>query len=738
MSKRLRLFTGISVLVLAGRVSGLSVTIQVTDVFCIYPGCASAAVSGGVPPYTYLWSGGETTESIYSLIPGPISVTVTDFLGTQASANATVGTTAILDGFWFGTPPYCTTPLWARAATGFLAEFQFCGTYYDITAPTLVNGVDDGWMNVGPFGEDLAIHPFLGAQPGGSETFVVTDQNGCQFNNHVTFGWPVDFPAITILNISGACSGQANGSVLFSHTAEGHGQQTLAYLRRANGQIAQSFGLAGTADVMTVTGLLPGDYWLRQYVYPIIDGSPEFNNTCGDSILVSIPDLGTTCGNVNGTVYMDYNEDCVMGYSGVETRVPGALLEFQPGPYYATANASGAYSINLPTGAYTMQQIATGIAQHCPPPPSPVNVSGVQTLHVGDTALVPLDAQVTLTHGPARPGFQLQYAIEQANLTPATTGNTSTVFTFEPVLSFVSAFPAPTNISGNVLTWDQAALGAFGVRSIQVHLQVPPDISLVGTVLNASVSFSCANADVDLDNNITSSPVTVTASYDPNDKRAFTSTGSTSIWTIDEDEWIDYTIRFQNTGTDTAFNVVITDTLPETLDPASITWGAGSHAHSRALIGQGVLKFIFPNILLPDSNVDEPGSHGFVGFRIRPRLPITPGTVIENIANIYFDYNPPVITEPSVLVAEFSTVVRELGEGGVQLFPNPATNVLNIRSMGMGLSEVMIIASDGRVAGRTRVQGAAIALDIGHLKAGVYTVEILTDGGLTHIPFIKH
>jgi hypothetical protein len=61
------------------------------------------------------------------------------------------------------------------------------------------------------------------------------------------------------------------------------------------------------------------------------------------------------------------------------------------------------------------------------------------------------------------------------------------------------------------------------------------------------------------------------------------------------------------------------------------------------------MKFYFPNILLPDSNINEPRSHGFVGFRIRPHLPLLPGDEITNIANIYFDFNPPVITEPSVL-----------------------------------------------------------------------------------------
>ncbi|HRH39774.1 MAG TPA: hypothetical protein PK760_15595, partial [Flavobacteriales bacterium] len=362
--------------------------------------------------------------------------------------------------------------------------------------------------------------------------------------------------------------------------------------------------------------------------------------------------LGPACGNVNGTVYMDYNEDCVMGTSSSETRVPGAVLEFTPGPFYATAGSGGGYSINLPSGSYDMQQVAVDIAQHCPAPPAAVNVSGVQTINIGDTALVPLDAQVMLSSGAARPGFELHYAISQQNLTPASTGNITTVFTFDPTVTYISASPAPSIIGANTLTWNGTALGAFGERLIQVRMQVPPNVGLIGTVLNAAVTLSTANTDADLLNNTASTSVMITGSFDPNEKVAATSSRwSDALYYIDVDNWIDYTLRFQNTGTDTAFAVIVTDTLSSTLDPATIQWGAASHSCMRSLTGQGIVKFIFPNILLPDSNVNEPASHGFASFRIRPTQPLLPGTVIENTANIFFDFNPPVITEPSVLTA---------------------------------------------------------------------------------------
>jgi len=131
--------------------------------------------------------------------------------------------------------------------------------------------------------------------------------------------------------------------------------------------------------------------------------------------------------------------------------------------------------------------------------------------------------------------------------------------------------------------------------------------------------------------------------YDPNDKQGWP-LGYGPNRFIEEGQPLDYLIRFQNTGTDTAFTVVVLDTLAEWLDPASIAPGASSHAYQFALSGQGILSFRFENILLPDSNVNEAASHGFVKFRVKQRDAVPLGTAITNRAAIYFDFNAPVIT----------------------------------------------------------------------------------------------
>jgi uncharacterized repeat protein (TIGR01451 family) len=132
-------------------------------------------------------------------------------------------------------------------------------------------------------------------------------------------------------------------------------------------------------------------------------------------------------------------------------------------------------------------------------------------------------------------------------------------------------------------------------------------------------------------------------SFDPNDKQGF------PLGVLDEhyiplQQQIEYFIRFQNTGTDTAFTVIVRDTLDADLDPASIRPLGSSHPYQFNLSGQGVASFIFTNIMLPDSNVNELNSHGYLKFSITPKARLTEGTTIENKAAIFFDFNDPVIT----------------------------------------------------------------------------------------------
>lgn len=135
----------------------------------------------------------------------------------------------------------------------------------------------------------------------------------------------------------------------------------------------------------------------------------------------------------------------------------------------------------------------------------------------------------------------------------------------------------------------------------------------------------------------------ISGSYDPNFKEAFP-IGIGEDHLIEGDEEFEYIIHFQNTGNDTAFNIVIKDTLSLKMDLATLRTGAASHPFSWELTPDNELIFSFGNILLPDSTTNEVASHGYVQYFIYPKEDMLPGTVIENRAGIYFDINDPIIT----------------------------------------------------------------------------------------------
>lgn len=136
----------------------------------------------------------------------------------------------------------------------------------------------------------------------------------------------------------------------------------------------------------------------------------------------------------------------------------------------------------------------------------------------------------------------------------------------------------------------------------------------------------------------------VVGSFDPNDKQCQPK-GWGAQHQIVPGQLLHYNIRFQNTGTDTAFLVVVRDTLDDSLDWSSFQTEISSHPyHLERDSLHRALAFVFDNIQLPDSNRNEPASHGFVQFSIRPRLAVPLGTVLHNQASIYFDFNAAVQT----------------------------------------------------------------------------------------------
>ncbi|MCB0642930.1 MAG: hypothetical protein KDC44_14880, partial [Phaeodactylibacter sp.] len=146
---------------------------------------------------------------------------------------------------------------------------------------------------------------------------------------------------------------------------------------------------------------------------------------------------------------------------------------------------------------------------------------------------------------------------------------------------------------------------------------------------------------------------------------------------VESDEEFEYVIRFQNTGTDTAFTVLISDTLDMNLQWESLQPIDASHLYQAQLdLDAGVVEFLFENIMLPDSNVNEAASHGHVIYRIRPKANLADSTRIENTAAIYFDANPPVIT--NTVFSTFSKCGLLDPDTDIVYFPGPTVLEVDI------------------------------------------------------------
>lgn len=226
-------------------------------------------------------------------------------------------------------------------------------------------------------------------------------------------------------------------------------------------------------------------------------------------------------------------------------------------------------------------------------------------------------------------------------------------------------------------------------------------------------------------------------SFDPNDKQAFPR-GVGEAHLLKENTDIEYKIRFQNTGTDTAFTVVVLDTLSEWLDLSSVRPGASSHPYSFQVLEGNVLEFRFSNILLPDSTTNEAASNGFLQFYAK-QIPDNPhGTIIKNKAAIYFDYNEPVITntvfhtigELFVMVETEETISDNLQ---LKVYPNPFNRQTTFELPEATEGTFLIYNMQGQVVHRANFSGNSWQLDSLDLPgAGLYTYEFKTKNSTTY------
>ncbi len=351
---------------------------------------------------------------------------------------------------------------------------------------------------------------------------------------------------------------------------------------------------------------------------------------------------------IEGKVFYDYNINGIKDNN--EVYRSGARVVSSRGVYSFT-NDTGFYQISADTtGTITLSTTAPLYSKPAPLAAN-FNFNTYDTAVVQNFAIQPdvikdsLSITVVSNMARARPGFPLPYLITYQNEGTTNFSPATVQFHFDDqLLTYDSSSNVSVSHAGNTLTLNVPSL-PYGDRGhFAAYFTVKTTAPLGDTVcVWASAEAKTAIAYNDACN-------VISGSFDPNDKQ---STPILSPEQVSKGGYINYTIRFQNTGTDTAFTVVIADTLSNKLQTNTLQMLCASHL-CKATVKDGIAYFEFLNILLPDSNVNEQASHGFVQFRVKPQSNLTLYSQVENKSYIYFDYNKPVLTNTAI------TIIKDL------------------------------------------------------------------------------
>jgi uncharacterized repeat protein (TIGR01451 family) len=245
--------------------------------------------------------------------------------------------------------------------------------------------------------------------------------------------------------------------------------------------------------------------------------------------------------------------------------------------------------------------------------------------------------------------------------------------------------------------------------------------AIAGTAVCITVDVSPSIPDIFPSDNALVECFTVVHSWDPNEKTVF------PLDTFEAGHWLTYAVNFQNTGTDTAYTVVVEDTLSPYVDASTFQYIASDHKVVTQVFGN-VVVFTFPKINLVDSIVNAPLSTAWVQYKVKalPNLPI--GTQVKNTAYVYFDLNPAVVTNTTVnLVDTFTSTlgVRAIsGMNAIHLYPNPNKGSFTLQTSNSIGSNYTISDMLGNVVAQQTIKADSQLIDMPEAIEGVYTLVV--------------
>jgi len=388
--------------------------------------------------------------------------------------------------------------------------------------------------------------------------------------------------------------------------------------------------------------------------------------------------------NISGTTFQDLNVNCVL--DSLESVFRNIKLNFYSSSVLvgnSYTNFQGKYTYDSGFGAYNYSVDTSGLPFNVVCPPTGEHNSIITPIDSLDLDMdfsleckagFDLAAVSILNRSAFFPGTNLVIEMGVGDFSGfygyhcANSVSGSVVVQITGPVSYVSPVlgALTPQVSGNTLSYLINDFGTVNFNSDFRILLNTDSTAQSGDTVCLEVSVNPVLGDNFPSNNSFQKCFVVVNSFDPNEKEVYPPGNI-----LPDQDWLNYTVRFQNTGTAPAHNIYILDTLDQNVVPSSFTYLSSSHDPFIQVIGN-IVKFNFSNIYLPDSTNDEPNSHGYVQYKIRPEAGLALGTTISNKANIYFDFNPPVITNTVINTITNSVGINEVsGITDISIFPNP-------------------------------------------------------------------
>ena len=343
-----------------------------------------------------------------------------------------------------------------------------------------------------------------------------------------------------------------------------------------------------------------------------------------------------------------------------------------------------------------------------------------------EITVIPLDA--------ARPGFESNYKILYNNKgTTTLSGRIRLEHNYEQHITYQAATPEVDSfISDRGYQWYFNDLAPFEQEEIIITLRLnspmdsPPlssgeELCFTGTVLPFS-------GDETPDDNTFTLKQTVVNSYDPNEKICLDG----NILSPDlVGNFVNYMIRFENTGTASAVNIKVTDTInPRIYDISTIQVTDASHSVEANIQGD-VVDFLFGDIEL--SHVDSIND-GYVVFKIKTRDDLLLGDSLTNFADIYFDFNFPIRTNTATTDIKFVTTTNISKEiNNLKVYPNPAQNKIYFDLTSHTEQVYKITNAQGELCQEGNITNETSGLDISALNNGLYFITLFNDAGDVYV-----